>query len=106
MPPRFVGERPDRRRSTIQDVGKGIKELVRATGKNPTRFAGHSLRRGGDTVDFRLGAPVHNIQLEGCGVATQSSTTTKLMRLELPTRMTAAVYVTRLGGRIDSRATS
>ena len=72
---------------------KGIKQLVSAAGLDPTQFAGHSLRRGGATLAFKLRAPVHQIQMQGIwrsmavlGYNEASATD----RLVLPTRMAAA----------------
>ena len=42
-----------------------MKTMLRAAGYDPTKFAGHSLRRGGATLAFSLGSPVHMIQLQG-----------------------------------------
>ena len=42
-----------------------MKAMLVASGYDPTRFAGHRLRRGGATLAFSLGTPVHLIQLQG-----------------------------------------
>ena len=44
---------------------KGIKTLAGAAAYDPKQFASHSLRRGGATLAFRMGAPVQQIQLQG-----------------------------------------
>ena len=94
---------------THKNLVKGIKELVRAAGKDPTQFSGHSLRRGGGTLAFRLGAPVHQIQLQGMwrsDAVLDYHQVSSTDRLELPIRMAAAVRMARLGVRTGSRAAS
>ena len=50
---------------TYAELVKGIKTLAGAAGYDPKQFASHSLRRGGATLAFRMGAPVQQIQLQG-----------------------------------------
>ena len=42
-----------------------LKQTLSAAGLDPSRFAGHSLRRGGATLAFGLQCPVQLIQLQG-----------------------------------------
>ena len=42
-----------------------MKRMLGAAGLEPARFAGHSLRRGGATLAFRLGCARHLIQAHG-----------------------------------------
>jgi hypothetical protein len=42
-----------------------LKKLLEFIGENPRLFAGHSLRRGGATLGFKLGAPTCQIMTQG-----------------------------------------
>jgi hypothetical protein len=42
-----------------------LKQLLAFVGEDPTQFAGHSLRRGGATLGFQLGAPAYQIMAQG-----------------------------------------
>ena len=42
-----------------------MKSMLRASGHDPTQFAGHSLRRGGATLAFQLGVARQLIQMHG-----------------------------------------
>ena len=42
-----------------------LKKLLEFVGENPRLFAGHSLRRGGATLGFKLGAPTCQIMTQG-----------------------------------------
>ena len=46
---------------------KGIKDLIKAIGEDPTKFAGHSLRRGGATFAFISEAGLHQITIKALG---------------------------------------
>ena len=50
---------------THRELVEGIKTLARAAGVDPRQYSGHSLRRGGATYAFSLGAPKHLVQLQG-----------------------------------------
>ena len=71
-----------------------MKTMLRAAGFNPARFAGHSLRRGGATLAFRLDCPVHMIQLQGdwlSDVVYRYHEVSPASRLVLPYAMSQAV---------------
>ena len=42
-----------------------LKGLLGAIGRAPERFSGHSLRRGGATLAFRLGLPMEQVMQHG-----------------------------------------
>ena len=67
-----------------------MKAMLRDAGYDPSRFAGHSLRRGGATLAFSLGSPVHLIQLQGdwlSDVVYRYNEVSPASRLVLPTAM-------------------
>ena len=93
---------PAKRRGTFRaltyaELVKGIKTLAGAAGYDPKQFASHSLRRGGATLAFRMGAPVQQIQLQGDWLSDAVYRYQQVHladRLALPTRM-AAMAATR-----------
>jgi hypothetical protein len=71
-----------------------MKTMLAAAGHDPSRFAGHSLRRGGATLAFGLNCPKHLIQLQGgwlSGVVYRYHEVATASRLVLPVAMARAV---------------
>ena len=79
-----------------------MKGLLQTAGHNPAAFAGHSLRRGGATMAFRLGVPRHLIKVHGdwlSDVVDHYNEMDPATRLHLPLRMAqhaASLYALRL----------
>ena len=71
-----------------------MKAMLLAAGHDPSRFAGHSLRRGGATLAFRLNCPVQFIKLQGdwlSDVVYRYHEVSSASRLILPAAMARAV---------------
>jgi hypothetical protein len=71
-----------------------MKAMLAAAGHDPSRFAGHSLRRGGATLAFGLNCPKHLIQLQGdwlSDVVYRYHEVATASRLVLPVAMARAV---------------
>jgi hypothetical protein len=71
-----------------------LKGMLKAAGHDPSKFAGHSLRRGGATLAFRLHCPVQLIQLQGdwlSDVVYRYHEVSSASRLVLPAAMARSV---------------
>ena len=71
-----------------------MKAMLAAAGHDPSRFAGHSLRRGGATLAFGLNLPKHLIQMQGdwlSDVVDRYHEVSPATRLVLPVAMARAV---------------
>lgn len=78
---------------THAELVKAIKDLARAAGFDPKKYAGHSLRRGGATLAFQLGATASQVKTQGCWKSDcylRYNQMSAADRLALPTRMAQA----------------
>eukprot|EP00854_Cymbomonas_tetramitiformis_P000285 gene285-biopygen197 len=68
-----------------------VKKLIRRIGLDPSKYSGHSFRRGGATVAFNLGVDHLLIKLQGDWVSNayqRYEQLSRTRRLELPKRLT------------------
>jgi hypothetical protein len=76
-----------------------MKDMLHSVGEDPSRYAGHSLRRGGATLAFTLGVERHLIKMQGdwlSDVVDRYNEMSPEARLALPRAL--ARYVATLRG--------